>query len=111
MRSCAVTGIGPAKHLTSLGIPVVADLPVGLNLSVRHTRALAGVTARTPAVGASGRLMLSYPLTLCASVRVRAQDHVMVFLTFACKTDDPLPSFKFHPRMLINVFKVRRPLG
>jgi choline dehydrogenase-like flavoprotein len=27
-----LSGVGPAEHLASLGIPVVADLPVGLNL-------------------------------------------------------------------------------
>jgi choline dehydrogenase-like flavoprotein len=27
-----MTGIGPAKHLKEMGIPVIADLPVGYNL-------------------------------------------------------------------------------
>ena len=30
-----LSGIGPAKHLASHGIPVMADLPVGRNLQVR----------------------------------------------------------------------------
>lgn len=60
-------GIGPAKHLASLGIPQVADLPVGLNLSVRRR---CSVECDPP---------LLWPYTLCVSghcARVGPRDGV-----------------------------------
>lgn len=40
-----LSGIGPAAHLKHLGIPVLADLPVGRNLQDHYgSMALVGVT-------------------------------------------------------------------
>jgi choline dehydrogenase len=47
-----LAGIGPAAHLTELGVPVRADLPVGLNLQ-DHLRSGLCYEARIPALQSS----------------------------------------------------------
>jgi choline dehydrogenase-like flavoprotein len=90
-----LSGIGPAAHLTSLGIPVRADLPVGENL---HDHLFVPMTFVAPRGGHRGTAMHLLWSMLRSAVGSRNWIDRTVFesLAFVRLGSSPIPNLQIH---------------